>query len=713
MTPSRDRFRVLLLWPGGLFTQGKNFGIPQMLSLAAAIRDDDVHVDVVDLDMERAFGSIDLGRILTPAYDLIGLSCYSSYEYLKVMAIAQRLRALTPKTCLMTGGYHPSARPEDFTREDSPFDYVVVGDGERPLQRLVRALIGGKPPTQPVLSVEPTDHLDALPPIDWTLLERYRPIARKVASQAEIYLSRGCPFSCAFCMERAKRCTTWRAFEPERAVEELHRLDDFLDLSRWTLFVTDALFGLKKSWRRTFLEALASRPIRARKIWLLARADLLERKDLALMARANVAPGFGLESGSPEQLARIQKAGSAEDFLDHVLELSSWASELDVPFGANVIVGHPGETEETLRASVSYLEKLFLAPNHTTGFLSVDPFRLYPGSAIDRELDAWKASTGMRVHRYPWWEDGDQDFLSEWVDPSSSLDFRATQRLRFELFGPLLRKIPERFSTRDAEADYFRRSVDEQVALLAPRKRLRSLGLWHLWRELTGAVSEGEAKEAVRNDAELAQIARAARREMIDARGIKASPWMLSALEEVPRERFVQLEDIPRSAEDRALALLGAGGATVSAPHAYAASFEALELERGDRLVDLGGGTGYGAALAAHVVGSSGSVHSIEFDARLVHRAKVNLADQPHVRVEQGDAHDVDRWRGAVKVTVGFALSRIPDAWVEALAPDGKLVAPVGPPEVQTLTLVERIEGRVERTEFGRVRYVPDRGSDR
>ena len=75
--------------------------------------------------------------------------------------------------------------------------------------------------------------------------------------------------------------------QPEQAIEEMHRLDAFLDLSRWTLFIADALFGMKTSWRRQFLEALARRPVRARKVWLLVRIDLLEREDIALMKRAS------------------------------------------------------------------------------------------------------------------------------------------------------------------------------------------------------------------------------------------------------------------------------------------------------------------------------------------------------------------------------------------------------------------------------------------
>ena len=455
----QDAPRVLLLWPGGVVHGGGNFGVPQLLSIAGAIRAaTSAHVEVVDLDLERALGPVDVDAIFARGWDLVGISCYSSFDWLKVQAIAARARAKLPRAWLVTGGYHPSARPDDV-RE--PFDFVVVGDGKTPMARLVSQLESGRRPLVRTIGPEATPDPNALPMYDWSLLERYRPVARKVASQAEIYLSRGCPYDCAFCMERAKRDTSWRALEPGRALEELHRLDAFLDLSGWTLFIADALFGMKSAWRKELLEGLARRPLRARKVWLLIRLDLVDREDFALMARANVAPGFGLESGDPAQLRRIRKAGKLDGWLDKMLEVAGLARDAEVPFGANIIVGHPGETESSMRASAAFMRRLFLDdPRGTTGFLSVDPFRLYPGSPIDTEREAWERETGFRVHRREWWEDGDQEFLSEWVDPSASLDYRSAARLRRELFDPIVRAIPGAFAYRGPSRDYFQRALD-------------------------------------------------------------------------------------------------------------------------------------------------------------------------------------------------------------------------------------------------------------
>lgn len=179
----------------------------------------------------------------------------------------------------------------------------------------------------------------------------------------------------------------------------------------------------------------------------------------------------------------------------------------------------------------------------------------------------------------------------------------------------------------------------------------------------------------------------------------------------VPRERFVRLEDVAVSWQDRALPLDEGGAATISALHAYAASFRALELGPGDALVDLGGGSGYGASIAAEIVGPEGHVTVIECDPALVRLAAANLAARGNVEVVEGDAHAVERWRGASKVVVGFALAELPAAWVDALADGGSIVAPVGPPDEQELVRLDKRRGEARVRVLGRVRYVPDRSA--
>jgi protein-L-isoaspartate(D-aspartate) O-methyltransferase len=238
--------------------------------------------------------------------------------------------------------------------------------------------------------------------------------------------------------------------------------------------------------------------------------------------------------------------------------------------------------------------------------------------------------------------------------------------------------------------------------------------MWHLWRGLVGAAPRAARRAELAADADLAKTALEARRQSLaqaEQLGVlEATPALRSALLLVPRERFVPPEHVSLSADDRALPLgEEADAATISALHAYAASFQALGLGLGDTLVELGGGAGYGAAVASAVVGPRGSVTTIEIDPRLAAEARDNLEGDDRVRVIEGDAHDVELWRGATRVSVAFAVEAIPAAWIDALGAGGRLVAPVGSADAQTLTLVDKSAAAVSWTALGRVIYVGDR----
>jgi protein-L-isoaspartate(D-aspartate) O-methyltransferase len=193
------------------------------------------------------------------------------------------------------------------------------------------------------------------------------------------------------------------------------------------------------------------------------------------------------------------------------------------------------------------------------------------------------------------------------------------------------------------------------------------------------------------------------------------------ALLMVPRERFVLPEEIASSADDAPSPLDPAGRATVSAPHAYLLTYGLLGLGEGDTLIELGTGTGYGAALASRIVGPRGSVTSIEIDPALSERASRLLAE-PDLRgpargeLLTGDAKDlgprvIARATGRVRVAVTYAVSAPPTPLLAALPSGGRLVAPVGE-EDQRLKRWERAAGgsaTLTETSHGAVRYVSER----
>jgi radical SAM superfamily enzyme YgiQ (UPF0313 family) len=258
--------KLALIWPGGVFGPEGNFGVPQILSLAAAVeRTKLASITVYDLDAERALGGFSAEAFQRAQYDIVAISCYSSYDYLKVMALAAWLRPYAANAWFVVGGYHPSARPQDFQIERSPFDYVVVGEGEQALVDLVGMRHAMLTPDARVIVGGATDPRSTIP-YPFELLERYRPVLARAVNRFELYLSRGCPYGCSFCMERSKRTVAWRALAVDEALEQIERLERCFGLSGKTLRISDALFGMNRTWRREFLERLARQPPAADKI---------------------------------------------------------------------------------------------------------------------------------------------------------------------------------------------------------------------------------------------------------------------------------------------------------------------------------------------------------------------------------------------------------------------------------------------------------------
>jgi protein-L-isoaspartate O-methyltransferase/radical SAM superfamily enzyme YgiQ (UPF0313 family) len=733
-----NKVSLLLVWPGTHGAAAGNFGVPQLVGLATYVRGKTgASVAVRDLGAERALGT-DIWKMLAgdengQPWSIIGLSCYSSYDYLLCQAIALRIAEISPETIVVAGGYHPSARPGDFTPDDG-FDVCVIGEGEKPLVTIVEAVAGGVRESLRGLTLGPDAiaHYDEIPLSDWSLLNRYKSVARRIASQAEIYLSRGCPFDCAFCMERAKRETSWRAFDVERALEEFKNLNQFLNLERWTVYVADALFGMRKQWRRAFLEGLARSGIKTVRTWLLVRVDMIDDEDLQLFQAANCAPGFGLESGDPVQLARIRKSGRLDDYLAKMEHVSARARELDLPWGANVIVGHPGETEASMGTSAAYLKRLFHDPRGVTGFLSVDPFRLYPGSPIDDDRATWQAQTGCRFYRPEWWKDGDQEFLSEWVDPSYDLGYDRRVALTNELFAPLMQDAPKYFAYRgtgggsaEESRAYFQRALDGQIEQFAPRTRMHYRKLRYSWAKYTGRSAE--ARRTLRDDADFARDAaerRAATIAGLAVGPVRSQPAILDALRTVPRERFVPLDALGDAHKDQAIPLDASGDSSVSAFHAYLRTFTLAGISKGMRVLDLGAGTGYGTALLATLVGETGSVLGVELDPSHAAIGAETLAAWPQATLLAGDAfvsarRDAGsenafasefaadpRWDAIV---VGFTIAEIPATWHRV----GRvIVAPValdGSTTHARLTRVVCTEKGFETEAFDEVRYVRTR----
>ena len=199
----------------------------------------------------------------------------------------------------------------------------------------------------------------------------------------------------------------------------------------------------------------------------------------------------------------------------------------------------------------------------------------------------------------------------------------------------------------------------------------------------------------------------AARVEMVNhqlrARGI-SDKAVLQAFMDVPRDRFLPPELAEQAYEDRPVPI--GHGQTISQPFVVALMLQELAPGRRHRVLDVGAGSGYQTALLSRLCGRVLAIERIE---ELAERAMSVLAELnvTNVTIVTGDGSlGYPSEAPFDRIICGAGAPNVPQAWIDQLADGGRIVAPVGSMEVQTLLAVEKHGRKIARRVLCDVRFV-------
>lgn len=301
------------------------------------------------------------------------------------IGIVKDARDIDPKLITVMGGPHVTFLAGEILAEYEALDYVVRGEGENSLPDLVDAVQTGRRPEEVngisfrkgnaiISTADPSPvSMDSLPPPARHLLPlgRYRALGMPIS----MITSRGCPFSCIFCVGRKMSGARVRYRQPVRVVDEMADLNR---LGFHQINVADDLFTANAAHCMSVCQEIIRRGLKVS--WTaFSRVDTITVEMLSAMRQAGChTVSFGVESGNPDMLKRIKKGIS----LNQVLSAARMCRKTGMAAQASFILGLPGETAESLTDTLEF-GKTLKALGVLYGFHYLAPF---PGTDIRENL---------------------------------------------------------------------------------------------------------------------------------------------------------------------------------------------------------------------------------------------------------------------------------------------------------------------------------------
>jgi len=393
---------VLLINPPYPPEAPKSIFIPMGLSYLAAFLEKHGHqVNIIDYQV-REFNQDQLvDEIAKIQPEIVGVTS-ATLTYKPALKIVRVVKKAFPNCLTVMGGSHVTVMDVKALEECQELDIVVRGEGEQTILEIVKAISNSRPsafneilgitfrrnkkifrnPDKPFIQ-----NLDELPFPAFERLElnKYRLFNK---TYLPIITSRGCPFNCTFCLASKMLGKKFRARSPRNVVDEIERLISKFGADAITFYDDTFTFDLKRADE-------ICQEIMRRKVdvsWdCRTRVDRVNRRLLEKMHRANCELiHFGVESGSQKMLNAMKKGTTVEQNARAI----KWAKEAGILVAVSVIIGYPGETEETMDETIDFLRKT--EPDYVYMCIPTP----YPGTELYTILEdlGWKLSKDWNLY---------------------------------------------------------------------------------------------------------------------------------------------------------------------------------------------------------------------------------------------------------------------------------------------------------------------------
>ncbi len=330
--------------------------------LASVIKSGGFDVRILDLELLKK-GADSTERILIQNRpDVVAIQCYT-YGIGIVREYLKKVKEFDSGIITILGGPQVTGSPEETLEYMSPFaDYLIAGEAEFEMVKLLKALKEGVVPESNVIKAGLIENLDDIPFPCWELIDpsSYPPAPHGAFYRefpvAPVIASRGCPYNCYFCEATVLSGSRVRYRSVENLTEEILFLNKRFGV-REIHFVDDN-FTFRRDYVLKFCERILSKGLRLSFACPNGvRIDSIDRELLSVMKRAGFySLSLGIESGSQRVLDRINKKINLED-VKKAVKLLNEAGICAVGF---FIIGFPFESREDIERTIEFAKSLDL-----------------------------------------------------------------------------------------------------------------------------------------------------------------------------------------------------------------------------------------------------------------------------------------------------------------------------------------------------------------